>query len=76
MAGMGGMGGMGCCGGMMGGQAMAGPGTTLGLMNTMMLDAADWRAYATMIKLRGEMMKSMGELMIQHAQAVEKANQK
>ena len=75
---MAGMGGMGCCGAMMGGmggQAAGGQGTTLGLMNSMMLDASDWRTYGAMMKLRGELMKAMGELLIQHGQAVERANQ-
>ncbi len=59
------MGGMMCP---MMGQGMAGMGP--GMMGGMM-GASDPKAMARMLKLRGDMMKAMGEVMLKHAQALE-----
>jgi hypothetical protein len=48
-------------GGMMGG----------GMMGGMMGSSADPKAQARMLKLRGDMMKAMGDVLLKHAQEVE-----
>jgi hypothetical protein len=60
------MGGMMMC--PMMGQGMMGMGP--GMMGGMM-GASDPKAMARMLKLRGDMMKAMGEVMLKHAQALE-----
>ena len=52
--------------GMMRGGGMEGMGMMGGMPNM-----SDPRAAARMLKLRGEMMKAMGEVMLKHAQALE-----
>ncbi|MBI2199087.1 MAG: hypothetical protein HYU42_10885 [Candidatus Rokubacteria bacterium] len=59
---MGGQGMMMCpmMGGMMGGQAMMGG----------QIDMSDPKAAARTLKLRGEIMKAVGEVMLKHAEAL------
>ena len=52
--------------GMMG-RGMMGPGM-MGEMGTL----SDPKAMARMLRLRGDMMKAMGEVMLKHAEAIEK----
>jgi hypothetical protein len=41
-------------------------------MMDMMMDSADRKAYATFMRMRGEMMKALGDVMIRHAEMVER----
>ncbi len=55
---------------MMGRQPMMGMGMGAGMMGGMM-GTSDPKTMARMLKLRGDMMKAMGEVMLKHAQALE-----
>lgn len=52
------------------GQSMMGMGMGPGMMGGMM-GTPDPKAQARMLKLRGDMMKAMGEVLLKHAQEVE-----
>ncbi len=54
--------------GMMSGGMMSGGGMMGGMMAT-----ADPKAQARMLKLRGDMMKAMGDVFLKHAQEIEQA---
>jgi hypothetical protein len=55
-------------------QARAGQGTMMcPMMGQPMMGTADPKAQARMLKLRGDMMKAMGEVMLKHAQEIEQA---
>lgn len=69
MMGQGMMGGMMCP---MMGQSMMGMGMGSGMMGGMM-GMSDSKAQARMLKLRGDMMKAMGEVLLKHAQEIEQA---
>jgi hypothetical protein len=52
------------------GQSMMGMGMGPGMMGGMM-GSSDPKAQARMLKLRGDMMKAMGEVLLKHAQEIE-----
>jgi hypothetical protein len=54
------------------GQSMTGMGMGPGMMGGMM-GMSDPKAQARMLKLRGDMMKAMGEVLLKHAQEIEQA---
>jgi hypothetical protein len=54
------------------GQSMMGMGMGPGMMGGMM-GMADPKAQARMLRLRGDMMKAMGEVLLKHAQELEQA---
>jgi hypothetical protein len=54
------------------GQSMMGMGMGPGMMGGMMA-MSDPKAQARMLKLRGDMMKAMGEVLLKHAQELEQA---
>jgi hypothetical protein len=54
------------------GQSMMGMGMGPGMMGGMM-GMSDPKAQARMLKLRGDMMKAMGEVLLKHAQEMEQA---
>lgn len=54
------------------GQSMMGVGMGPGMMGGMM-GMSDPKAQARMLKLRGDMMKAMGEVLLKHAQEIEQA---
>ena len=54
------------------GQSMMGMGMGPGMMGGMM-GMSDPKAQARMLKLRGDMMKAMGEVLLKHAQEIEQA---
>lgn len=54
------------------GQSMMGMGTGSGMMGGM-TEMSDPKAQARMLKLRGDMMKAMGEVLLKHAQEIEQA---
>ncbi len=41
-------------------------------MMDMMMDSSDRRAYAKFMRMRGELMKALGDVMIQHGEMVER----
>jgi hypothetical protein len=43
-------------------------------MMDMMMDSSDRRAYATFMRMRGELMKALGDVMIRHAEMVERGS--
>lgn len=45
-------------------------------MIDMMMDSSDRKAYATFMRLRGEMMKALGDIMIRHAEMVERESKR
>jgi hypothetical protein len=54
------------------GQSMMGMGMGPGMMGGMM-GMSDSKAQARMLKIRGDMMKAMGEVLLKHAQEIEQA---
>lgn len=64
--------------GQMGGSGSAGASSnsTTAMMMDMMMDSSDRKAYATFMRMRGEMMKALGDVMIQHVKTVERADKR